>query len=82
MWGCARGAILKVVGWLNLKRPPSATDDGFLIGFGSKLGGGGTTGNRRWHVASLRRVCQGETTSCGAHGRQIKIPGIGPFRPD
>jgi hypothetical protein len=33
------------------------------------------------HVASQQRVHQGEATSCGAHGRWIKNPGVGPFLP-
>jgi hypothetical protein len=35
--------------------------------------------NLRRHVASSQRVPQGEATSCGAHGYQIKIPRVGPF---
>jgi hypothetical protein len=34
--GRARGAILAMVWRLNLKTPPSATDDEFLIEFGLK----------------------------------------------
>jgi hypothetical protein len=38
----------------------------------SKLDGGGSEGNQWRHVASQRRVRQGEVTSCGARGRRIR----------
>jgi hypothetical protein len=46
---------------------------------GALLGGGGSGGNWRRHVASSRRVLRGEATSCGAHSGQINIQGVGPF---
>jgi hypothetical protein len=78
--GRAHGALLAVVWWLILEKLPSATDDGFRPSLASKLSGN-SGGNQRRHVASSRRVCQDEATSCIVHGRQIKIPGFCPFRP-
>jgi hypothetical protein len=75
------GALLTAVWWLILEKPPSATDDGFSTEFGLKT--------RRWRFrwgseaarGVIMRVHQGEVTLCGACGRQIKILGVGPFRP-
>jgi hypothetical protein len=53
----------------------------FLLSLGLKLGGAGSGGNRRRHVASSWRVHRGETTSCGTCGRQINLPGVGPIAP-
>jgi hypothetical protein len=73
--------LLAVVWWLILEKPPSATEGGFSIEFSLKLGGGGSVGNQRRHVASSRRVHRGEATLCGACGRQIKFPRVDPFHP-
>jgi hypothetical protein len=43
--GHARGAILIVVSWLILEKPPIATDGGFCLVWASKLDGGGSSGN-------------------------------------
>jgi hypothetical protein len=43
-----------------------------------KFGGVGSGWNQRQHMASSRRVCQGEANLCGSYGRQIKITGVGP----
>jgi hypothetical protein len=65
-------------GWSSENNPRLHTK-GFWPSLDSKLGGGGSSGNQRWHVASSRRVHQGEATSCGACGHQIKILRVGPF---
>jgi hypothetical protein len=46
----ARGAILTAVWWLSLKKPPCATDDGFLLSLGLK-------NLRRWFLRELVVAC-------------------------
>jgi hypothetical protein len=79
--GRTRGALFTVVMVVEPRKPPSATGGGFCWVWAAKLSGGGSGGNRRWHMASSWRVRRGKTTSCGARVRQIKIPRVGPFRP-
>jgi hypothetical protein len=75
MWGATRGGLV-----VEPQKTTSATD-GFCWVWASKLGGGGSVGNRRRHMVSSRRVRRGEAISCRACGHQIKFPGVGPFRP-
>jgi hypothetical protein len=77
--GCTRGAILVVVWWLILEKPPNATDDGFSTEFDLKT--------RRWWFWWESRAVRGaimkgvswQSNLCGACGRHIKILGVGPF---
>jgi hypothetical protein len=50
--GCARGAILMVVWWLILGKPPHAAATDFAKFGPQKLSGGGSRGNQWRHVAS------------------------------
>jgi hypothetical protein len=79
--GHACGALLVVVWWLILEKHLALRTTGFRPRLDSNLGVGGFSGNQRRHVVSSQRVRQGEATSRGARGCQIKITGVGPFCP-
>jgi hypothetical protein len=66
--------------WTSKNHPVLQTT-GFRPSLASKLGSDSSCGNRRQHVVSSWRVRWGEATSCGTCGCQIKILGVGPFRP-
>jgi hypothetical protein len=75
--GCTHDAILTAIWWLSIKTTVRYKY-GVLLSLGLKTQRWKFQRERWRHVASQRRVCQDEATSCVACGRDRK-PRIGPI---